>query len=435
MTNQLKSQTKGSASLVASVLMLASVTAAAQAPPPPPEQPPPSPYQPHPGSMGEAPPPPAPPTVYPSIGPNREMRIMENTWLKFGLQIQMWADSEQSSLVSTGTRGYVNNLFLRRARMLFGAQVIKNVNVFFQTDVPNLGKAAANTASPLKTFGTFILQDAYGEVKFHDAFTVQCGLLIVPLSRQLLASTTTFWTLDIGNTTGTASAPTAEFATRDTGFEFQGFLLEDHFQYRAGVFAGIRNPPLDSGVGSQNTPRFAAYLQYNFFDPEKTTFVYANHNYGKKKIVGVGAGVDVQKGPEHDPYWAASANVFAAWPLSGEASKEGGDEIGGLIQFMHFNGQDTAAIPNQNDILAEVGYYNKEYSFGAFGKFEARLLTDDTAKINGNQLWFGGGFRYYIKENNAQLAIAYNRAQFPEADSNVRKGTNQFTLQMQVYYY
>ena len=420
-------------SLVASVLMLASATVAAQTPPPD--------QQPGPGGdtppPDVAPPPAPPPVTYPSMGPNREIRIMENMWVKFGLQAQAWFDSLQDSAVVTGgTRGYVNNLFLRRARMLFGAQVMKNVAVFFQTDNPNLGKTLGNAAG--KSFGTFILQDAWGEVKLHDALIIHGGLLIVPFSRQLLASTTTFWNIDIGNTTGTASAPLGQLNTRDTGFELQGFVLEDHLQYRVGVFSGLRNPPLTmpNGVGGQNSPLFATYIQYNFFDVEKTTFVYGGHNYGKKKIVGVAVGGALQKGPEHDPFWAGSINLFAAWPLSGEANKDGGDEIGGLVQFIHFNGQDTApTLPNQNDLLVEVGYYNKELSFGAFGKFEMRRVTDEALKAAQNTFWFGGGLRYYIKENNCQFAIAYNRAQFPDADSSVKKGTNEFTFQMQVYYY
>ena len=64
-----------------------------------------------------------------------------------------------------------------------------------------------------------------------------------------------------------------------------------------------------------------------------------------------------------------------------------------------------------------------------------RRVTDDALKAANNTLWFGGGLRYYIKENTCQFAFAYNRAQFPDADSSVKEGTNEFTLQMQVYYY
>ena len=58
------------------------------------------------------------------------------------------------------------NLFIRRVRLLFGGQVAKNVTFFIETDAANLGKAtsAGKNISP-----ELIVQDAYGEVKLHDA--------------------------------------------------------------------------------------------------------------------------------------------------------------------------------------------------------------------------------------------------------------------------
>src|SRR5262249_14973783 len=256
----------------------------------------------------------------------------------------------------------------------------------------------------------------------------------------------TFLALDTGNTTGTAGAPTQELNTRDWGLEFQGFLLDDAFQWRLLIGAGIRNPPLTApaAVGSQNAPRVTGYVQYNFFDVEKTTFVYAGYNFGRKKILGVSAGFDFQKGPEHDAYWAASANAFLSWPLNGPDPK-GGDEVAALVQFIHFDGGNgstppnpTAAIATQNDILVEAQYYNNDLKGSVFAKFETRMPSDEAQKPANHILWFGGGLRYFIKDNNCNFTLAYNRAQYPDAPSSgagARNATNQFTLQVQFYYY
>jgi len=434
MTNQFRSPL-WSASLVASALMLASVTAGAQAPQPPPEQPPPP------------PPPAAAPAVepgapisYPMMGKNHEIMVAENVWFRFGLQAQVWFDSLQSAIPKPdgSDGGYANNMYIRRARILLGAQVFKNVSMFFQTDSPNLGRATGlGGAAGNKNLGGFILQDAWGQIKFDQALYLRAGLIIVPVSRQLISSTTTFLTLDIGKTTGIASGPTGELNTRDTGLEITGFFLEDHLQYRLGVWSGIRNPqgtgtPPDPPLGATNAPRFAGFVQYNFFDPEVTTFVYTGQGFGKRKVLAVAAGFDFQNNINSDPYYAFSGSVFVDYPLAGDANKAGTDAISGLVQFFHFKGQSTApAIAEQNDLLAEVAYYNKDYNIGVFGKFEGQFPTADGAI---KQFWFGGGFRYFIQENIMNFTLAYERSQFSNAGAT-RNSTNEFTLQMQFYYY
>jgi SAM-dependent methyltransferase len=414
-------------------LILAPLTAGAQSPPtqPPPDAPPPAPMTPAPSAEGA-------PNSYPMMGKTHEIMVAENVWIKIGLQAQVWADSSQDSNKQNGDDGgYVNNLFLRRARMLFGMQVLKNVQIFFQTDSPNLGRATGSGAAGTKNLAGFILQDAWGQIKFDQALYLRAGEIIVPLSRQLLASTTTFLTLDVGNTTGTASAATGELNTRDYGVEITGFVLEDHLQYRLGVFSGLRNAPgvapAPVTLGATNAPRVAAYVQYELFDPEVSTFVYGGQNFGKKKILAISAGFDFQKGNDVDPYYAFSGNVFLDWPLSGEANKAGGDTISALIQYIHFKGSETApSIAEQNDILAEVAYYNKDASIAVFGKFEGRFLAQGDNPLN--QLWFGGGIRYIVQENICNFTLAYNRMQLSNKP-DTRNDTNEFTLQMQFYYY
>src|SRR6266571_4653952 len=128
MTNKFRSP-MWSASLVASALMLASVTAAAQAPPPPPpEQPPP-----------EAPPPPPPPPPAPpaaegapiTMGKTHEIMVGPETWFRFGIQMQAWANYQQSpTRVAGSDGGYSFDLYLRRARFFMGAQIMKNFGAF-----------------------------------------------------------------------------------------------------------------------------------------------------------------------------------------------------------------------------------------------------------------------------------------------------------------
>jgi hypothetical protein len=386
------------------------------------------------------------------MGKNHEIMVAKDVWLRFGLQAQVWADWQQSSTRVNGSDGaYSQNMFLRRARFIAAMQFLKNVNVWFQFDAPRLGQALAGGTAEAPTAtkrfnaqdgGGEILQDAWGEIKLAgDAFMLEVGLMVIPFARNELQSTTTFLTLDIGNTS--ALVPNTS-GTRDVGLELKGYLLDDHLEYRAGIFSGARQPA-NAAAGNpvaHNFFRLTGYLQYDFLDPEKG-YVFAGHYYGKKKVLGVSAGVDFQKNdsPLVDAYLAFSGAIFGNWPLSGEANKAGGDEIAFIGQFYHYDGGGTTgAVPTllkQNDFLVEAAYYNKDLSLGIFGKFEMQKFTEDADKA-GNTMWFGGGLRYYVSENVCHFTLAYNRVQFPDAPTSgmgAKNNTNEITLQTQFYYY
>ena len=67
----------------------------------------------------------------------------EDVTFKFGVQGQIWADWTQDS---SGSQGYQQNFFLRRARIIVGGDVGKDVSFFFETDDPKLGIAPKNLA-------------------------------------------------------------------------------------------------------------------------------------------------------------------------------------------------------------------------------------------------------------------------------------------------
>ena len=108
------------------------------------------------------------------------IKVNDNVSFKLGFQFQGWADWSQSA--STG--GYAQNLFARRARLLVGGQVAKDVTFFFQTDSGNLGKV--NPAGAKQTNTGFVIQDAFVSWKLNEAFTLEAGHFLVPLSRNIL---------------------------------------------------------------------------------------------------------------------------------------------------------------------------------------------------------------------------------------------------------
>jgi hypothetical protein len=395
--------------------------------------------------------------TFPHMGKSHEIRVAKDIWFRFGFQTQIWYDSQQSPTVTAvGDGKYAQNFFLRRARLIVSSQIRKDVSAFLQLDAPRLGQAlaGANADSPAtKRFnaqdgGGSVLLDGWTEIKLvGEALMLEAGLMLIPFSRNELQSSTTFLTLDI--------APTSQqipntFGQRDVGFEVKGYLLRDHLEYRAGIFSGSRQAAnaMEGNPIGHNLFRATGMLQYNLFDVEKG-YIFAGHNYGRKKIVALTAGFDGQNSdsPQTTAYWAASASIAGSWPLSGQANPNGGDELSWLLQYYHYEGgprgtsADAASIPGappkQNDFLGELAYYNRKLSSSVFGKYEIQHFLGRVANAN-NTFWLGGGVKYYIWDNFCNFTLAFNRQQFPDAPTSgtgAKNAANELTFQTQVYYY
>src|SRR5262249_12886416 len=201
---------------------------------------------------------------------------------------------------------------------------------------------------------------------------------------------------------------------------------------------------------AHNMPRITGHVQSAILEPDVKGYVFQGMTYGRKKMLNVSAGFDVQKGDDigmtsTNAYWAISAAVSGNWPISGESSPKGGDEIAYLAEFFHYDGgvpdtggsgAPTFAIPPQNDFDIEASYYNKELKLGVFGKVELRKVSDGQSaatKAAQNNLWIAGGLKYYVRESFCNFTLFYQRTKFNDAAAGAPDGTNQFVLQLQVY--
>src|SRR5258708_33815079 len=93
------------------------------------------------------------------------IKANDPVFLRLGAQIQAWADWTQDAT----TRGYAQNLYIRRARVLLTGQVAPDVTFFIQTDNPNVRKA------PKALTSGFILHDAPPASKIAAAFAPGAG--------------------------------------------------------------------------------------------------------------------------------------------------------------------------------------------------------------------------------------------------------------------
>src|SRR5207237_3139762 len=250
------------------------------------------------------------------------IKVNDDVNFKLGVLGQFQVDT----IKDNGTDVTASNLFVRRLRLLFGGQVAKSVTFFVETDTPNLGKTLATGKNITPAT---IIQDAYGEFKPSNGFSVDAGLMFVPFTRNSTQSGATLLPIDYGAYTFSQSAPTQSSTGRDTGFQAKGNFVKNRLEYRIGAFQGLRN------ARSNNALRYAGRLQYNVLDPE-TGFFYAGTYVGAKKILAIGAAFDTQS-----HYHAYDADVFTEYPF-------GPGAFNGQLDLTHFDGDVTlATLPKQ----------------------------------------------------------------------------------------
>jgi hypothetical protein len=412
------------------------------------------------------------------IGPSREIKLAENTWFRFAVQVQTWLQARQDrSLLAATDGGYGYDFYCRRCRFFTTGSVVKNVFFNFLFEAGNVGKAdlatgAKTTNGVAAPTATPQVLDAYGQVKFADAFWLSAGNILMPLTRNGTQPTTTYLTLDTANIATTPALQGNTYVLRDLGIQANGFFLDNHLEYRLGVYQGSRQPANGTAMtAGHNGPRVVGSLMFDFWDPE-VGYVNGGHYYGSKKVLGLMANWDYQSfradapglpapgtatnqpgGQSKNAYMGFSAAAFINYPLSGTPSKTGGDELAALVQFGLYDGgfaqnPTTGAVTNQGtypnilkqtNLLAEAAYYNHSAKFSVFGKYEMRKISDDyiaAFKAAQNVTWIQGGLKYYLAPANLMnLTLAYERVISNDAPGTQQGGVNQVTLAWQTILY
>ncbi len=343
--------------------------------------------------------------LFPAISQGQAIiKVSDNINLRFGTLIQAWGDAAQDAT----TKGYADNLFLRRMRILIAGQLSPTVTFFFQTDNPNLGKAPKNLG------GGFITQDAYIEWKPRsNAFMLDAGLMLPPLCRDCLGSAGALLSLDYNSWSFLESAPTQSSVGRDTGVLAKGYLSKGHFEYRVAAFQGFR------AAGARNALRETGRIQYNVWDTE-TGYVYPEVYFGNKRILALGVGADRQQ-----KYKAYTVDAQLSVPIAKTKNA-----FNGILTLYSFNGGSTfTAIPDQRDGALQLGYYLAPTKVMPFFRYEKQDFRASANNPKDNSR-YQAGLAWYPNGNNFNVKGAYTRV-----DPRVGNKTNQYTVQMQFFYF
>lgn len=330
------------------------------------------------------------------------IKVSDDVNIKFGLLFQGQAEWAESAAADDTAQ----NLFLRRARILVGGSIAKNVTFFFETDSPNLGKSVGGA----KTGASMIVQDAFLSWKLSEAFTIDGGLILTGIAHNSLQSAASLVAVDYGGYSFLYSGPTQNVVGRDTGFQVRGYPAARKLEYRVGVWAGQRD------TAGKQAFRTTARLQYNFLDAD-TGFFYTGTSLGKKKIFALGAGYDTQK-----DYTSYAADAYVDLPVG----KNGA--VSGQLDYIRYDGGTTfTTLPKQDTVYAEAGYYIKSAKLMPFAYWGTKDISGRDA---GDESRWAVGLGYMAFGHNLNLKAAYGRI-----DPKVGKSVDQFTIQMQGFYF
>jgi hypothetical protein len=320
-----------------------------------------------------------------------------NSSIKFGFLAVGRADQEE---LANGEDA--QNLYFRRFRLLAGGKIGERWSFFFETDSPNIGKS---DASGTKNAGDVFVQDFFVNYKHSQAFSLDLGLILIPISRNSQQSAATHLASDYGPYSFLNSGPTQSRVGRDYGVQARGYLANDKFEYRAGVYDGFR------GTDAANDLRYAGRVMYSVFDPEVGMF-YTGNNLGAKHALCFGLSLDTQ-----DDYQAVGGDVFYDQPI--------GDDKAFTFQgdYIQYDGGDFfTALPKQDTYLIETGLLVGKLQ--PWIQYAEQDFSDD-AIADQSQTWVG--LNYRIQKHNKVLRFAYGKLEEDRAaDRDVVQITMQF---------
>jgi hypothetical protein len=301
------------------------------------------------------------------------------------------------------------NLFFRRLRIIMGGKVYDKLSFFFETDSPNLGKG---TASGAKTDSTIFVQDFSLTYTVSNAFKVDAGMLLVPVSRNSQQGASSLLALDYGPFTFQHSAPLDSKVGRDYGVQARGYLANNHFEYRLLLLQGNR------GTTSTMPFRTTARVVWYPFEAD-SGFFYTGTTLGKKHILGIGGSYDQQK-----DYKAYSGDVFLDQPFGG------GNALTLQADYTNYDGGTTfTKLPKQTALLFEGGFYFASVKLSPIVQY-SKLTFDTETSTYENQEKIGGGIAYWPNghRNNLKFWVA-------ELKQDNAPNRMQYVIQWQVFTY
>lgn len=359
---------------------------------------------------------------------------------------------------SDGT-SWSRDLFLRRVRVILSGTVFERFSFFVDTEQPNWGRGGD---WGVRTF----LSDAFGTIRIADAFLIDIGMMLMPISRHGFSSAVSLNALDF-HLGMLRYVPGAHKNLRDAGLQFRGALVRGRFLYRAGIFNGSQGvvlqrdtagAPLRDADGRvvlasnpDDWPRFAGHLRWVITGWEKGFFA-GGMTFCEGPTVSIGAGFEYLHDAAMDRpaqlgddaavvtpgrlrgAWSLSADVHADLPLG----KGSDHEIVAMAAFvMYDHGNELAwnaagvasLVPSENSglgVWAELGYRWRIIGpFLSIDWFRGERANNDLLAVR-------GGFAWWIRGHTINLKAEFGGQRCGDLDTAPWKEA--FLTQLQLFF-
>lgn len=281
------------------------------------------------------------------------------------------------------------DIFLRRARLIFGGQITDGVRFFAETDYANAGKTGAAAS--------VIVQDAFGDVRIYGDHWLEVGLILLPFSFENSASAGSLLGIDYNAET---IKLTNNLVWRDTGAMLHGNFGKV-VAYRAGMFDGM------DPKNEEAQPRFTGHVAVNLIGDAETGWFYNQDRLGKANYLSLGAGYDTQDD--------ASATVNDGMASNVEDSKAW------VVDLV------SGYLVGPVDVTLNAAYYDWDNAnfkgntaFGEAGaRYKSAMLTlkyatqdpDAGDTVSDSTV----GLHYFLKGHTARAGVEYRTGDSPDA--------------------
>ena len=179
---------------------------------------------------------------------------------------------------------------------------------------------------------------------------------------------------------------------------------------RLGAFQGARD------ARSHRSFRYTGRVQAQLLDPEPRGFFYSGTYLGARRVAAIGAAFDRQ-----DDYSAYDADAFIDLPL-------GDNAVTSQLSYQRIDGDTTfTTLPKQNVVLFEAGYLIRAFKITPVFQFTKRDVVDGDL---GDENRWSVGLNYWWAGHNANVKAAWGRI-----DTRGLREQNQFTVQLQLFYF
>ncbi len=330
--------------------------------------------------------------------------------IDYQLQARLAARDQTADPSSSGT---TYDEYVRRNRLSFIGAVNETFSGVVQLEFNGGQRIGDVNVSQDRRAFELVLLDAYANADPTSFLRVRIGKTKHLLTREVQEGCFDPLSMDRSPfILGPFSQHAPEKSTRDVGLMVWGNVYENVFQYRLGVMQGNRFGDTPSGIGFRYTGRVHA----TFFDKESGT-VYKGTYVGKKRVLTVGAGYELQPNAVYSSVTTSGvtsgAENYSAYTYDAfyeHPTRFGTFTVSGAYLKTDFGGAAIRGVADAQGVSGERNgfYWKAGYMLGPvqiYGRWERWSFASLDGVVGQRLTWLVGGVNYYTYGEHLRFTL------------------------------